>query len=260
MNRRALRPIPFVVVLLVGLAGAPSVVRAQAPPEAIEYYATDALGSVRVVFDANGLVLGRSAYLPFGETLNQSGALPKQRFTGQERDGEAGLDYFNARSLQARTGRMNQPDPLFGGALAIPQAWNRYAYVQNNPLRMTDPTGMTAWEDNDNSLNEFLAATGQWRSWYDPSGGGSSIGPWGGTDPFQMSNEAAAFFAGAMAAEKQRRAEQANSSAQSTSSAQTISANVTTSYSVDPINTFTAMVFKEGSTCGRSCLSSGGKV
>ena len=57
----------------------------------------------------------------------------------RERDGEAGLDDFNARSLQARTGRMNRPDPLFAGAMGDPQGWNRYAYVQNNPLVFTDP-------------------------------------------------------------------------------------------------------------------------
>ncbi len=60
--------------------------------------------------------------------------LPRQRFTGQERDGVAGLDDFNARSLQMRTGRMSSPDPLFGNALVNPQRWNRYAYGLNNPL------------------------------------------------------------------------------------------------------------------------------
>jgi RHS repeat-associated protein len=96
---------------------------------------------VRVVFTPTGEVLGRSDYLPFGETLNQSGTLPRQRFTGQERDGEAGMDYVNARNLQTRTGRMNAPDPVFDDALTSPQRWNRYAYVRNNPLRMVDPSG-----------------------------------------------------------------------------------------------------------------------
>jgi hypothetical protein len=76
-------------VLFGALVAATPAAHAQTPPEEIEYYATDALGSVRIVFKANVEVIGRSAYLPFGETLNQSGALPRQRFTGQERDPSA---------------------------------------------------------------------------------------------------------------------------------------------------------------------------
>jgi RHS repeat-associated protein len=144
MTRRLLRHAVIVTVMVAGLVGSAAVAWAQNPPETIEYYATDALGSVRVVFTPTGQVVGRSDYLPFGDTLNQSGALPRQRFTGQERDGEAGLDYFNARSLQMRTGRMNRPDPLFGDVLANPQHWNRYAYVGNNPLVFVDPSGNQA--------------------------------------------------------------------------------------------------------------------
>jgi len=68
----------------------------------------------------------------------------RQRFTGQERDGVAGLDDVNARSLQMRTGRMNRPDRLFGNAPVNAQRWNRYAYVMSNPLRFTDPSGLEA--------------------------------------------------------------------------------------------------------------------
>ena len=137
MSTKALAAVVIVALGLAGVLGTPALASAQT--ETIEYYATDALGSVRVVFTPTGQVLGRSDYLPFGETFNQSGALPHQRFTGQERDGEAGLDYFNARSLQTRTGRMNQPDPLFGDAMTNPQRWNRYAYVATTRSRAQIP-------------------------------------------------------------------------------------------------------------------------
>ena len=31
-------------------------------------------------------------------------------------------------------------DPI-GGSPGAPQSWNRYAYVENNPVRFLDPTG-----------------------------------------------------------------------------------------------------------------------
>jgi RHS repeat-associated protein len=76
--------------------------------------------------------------------MNQSGALPRQRFTGQARDGEAGLDDFNARAYQPLFGRLTRPDPV-SGSLFAPQSWNAYAYVRNRPLVATDPSGMMAF-------------------------------------------------------------------------------------------------------------------
>jgi len=63
------------------------------------------------------------------------------RSTGKERDSESGNDYFNARYYGSNMGRFLSPDPL-GGHLEYPQSLNKYAYVVNNPLRYTAPTGM----------------------------------------------------------------------------------------------------------------------
>jgi RHS repeat-associated protein len=111
--------------------------------EQIEYYGSDALGSTRVVFDVAGAVTARADYTPFGEEVLAPGPMPAQRFTGQARDGEAGLDYFHARMLLTRAGRFNNVDSVFAGSLD-PQQWNRYAYVRNRPLVLTDPSGMVA--------------------------------------------------------------------------------------------------------------------
>jgi RHS repeat-associated protein len=108
--------------------------------------AQDALGSVRVVFDAAGQVTARADYEPFGEAFTwpgaPGGALPAERFTGQERDPEASQDYFGARYYQPRHGRFSQGDPVYAG-LFDPQQWNRYAYARNNPLSFVDPDGRT---------------------------------------------------------------------------------------------------------------------
>ncbi|MCL4848959.1 MAG: RHS repeat-associated core domain-containing protein, partial [Acidobacteria bacterium] len=68
------------------------------------------------------------------------GELPPQQFTGQARDGEAGLDYFGARFYQPRHGRFTQVDPVYAG-LFDPQQWNRYTYARANPLSFVDPDG-----------------------------------------------------------------------------------------------------------------------
>ena len=68
----------------------------------------------------------------------------KPHFTGKERDVESGLDNFGARYYGSNMGRFMSPDPVFASAARVmdPQQWNMYAYARNNPLSITDPTGM----------------------------------------------------------------------------------------------------------------------
>jgi len=62
--------------------------------------------------------------------------------TQKERDIETGLDYFGARYYGSTQGRFTSVDPLLESAEAtMPQSWNRYSYVLNNPLAYTDPSG-----------------------------------------------------------------------------------------------------------------------
>jgi RHS repeat-associated protein len=86
--------------------------------------------------------------LPFGDWLNCTGGdASPMHFTGQERDSESGLDNFGARYDSSSLGRFMTPDPL-GGSLADPQTLNKYAYVRNNPLNLTDPTGLYTCRDD----------------------------------------------------------------------------------------------------------------
>lgn len=74
------------------------------------------------------------------------------KFTGKERDSESGLDNFGKRYFGSSLGRFMTPDPLhiMKQKLIDPQQWNMYAYVRNNPLRFTDPTGMYTCADQSN--------------------------------------------------------------------------------------------------------------
>jgi RHS repeat-associated protein len=114
---------------------------AHAQSETIEYYGLDALGSVRVVFDANGNILGRMDYGPFGQELMPSTGKQQGIYAGLFADEEGGLDHADARSYQVRTGRFSTVDPMYGDS-SDPQGWNRYTYALNNPIRFTDPDGL----------------------------------------------------------------------------------------------------------------------
>src|SRR5262245_51552820 len=99
--KTALRRFLLLCAILTGL---PVAVMAQT--EAVEYYGTDALGSIRIVFDANGTVLGRTDYTPFGDVFSSSGT-QKHLYAGLFRDTESDQDYAEARMYQQRTGRFS---------------------------------------------------------------------------------------------------------------------------------------------------------
>ncbi len=121
-------------------------------------FATNYLGSTRMILNAKGGCVERLDYVPFGGQISRSGydcyggaSSEKPLFTGQMRDGEStagtdtGQDYFNARYLWANIARFTSPDAPFADQRPVDgQSWNMYAYVRNNPLRYVDPNGERA--------------------------------------------------------------------------------------------------------------------
>jgi RHS repeat-associated protein len=126
----------------------------------ISYLTNDMLGSPRVITDNGGVVISRRDFMPFGGDLiatqnrtesnkyDLSGDAVRKKFTGYEKDAETGLDFAEARMYDNNYGRFTAVDPLIASGLsAHPQTFNRYIYVANNPITLTDPTGMfiEAW-------------------------------------------------------------------------------------------------------------------
>ncbi len=150
--RAGVAPTPVGADDEAGLASEPALPDPTPTPlQVVEDHHLDAIGSVRAVTDAQGQVIARHDFLPFGEELApQSPPRDRRLFTGQERDFETALDYFHARQLRTDLGRFTTPDPLTDVAWTNPTlgATNAYGYVQSNPLGFIDPMGAQAQEES----------------------------------------------------------------------------------------------------------------
>ncbi len=67
-------------------------------------------------------------------------SLTTRGYTNQETLGDVALIHMNGRVYDPQIGRFTSGDPMVSRPYS-PQGWNRYAYVENNPLNSTDPTG-----------------------------------------------------------------------------------------------------------------------
>ena len=117
-------------------------------PAGILYFPlTDWLGTRRMLADQYGNLAQTCDSLPFGDGESCPATPTEHLFTGKERDTESGNDYFGARYYASSMGRFMSPDwsakeePVPYAKLDDPQTLNLYAYVGNNPLIRTDPTG-----------------------------------------------------------------------------------------------------------------------
>ncbi len=62
-------------------------------------------------------------------------------YQGQQQDPESNMYYLRARYYDPATGRLISKDPI-KGALTNSQSQNSYAYSLNNPINLSDPSGL----------------------------------------------------------------------------------------------------------------------
>ncbi len=104
----------------------------------------DQLGSVSAVADAGGNLISKTLYHPWGTTRYAQGTSPTDYgYTGQMKEGD--IYFYNARWYDPQLGRFMQADTIVPTVQGT-QGFDRYAYVNNNPMRSTDPTGHRLWE------------------------------------------------------------------------------------------------------------------
>lgn len=109
----------------------------------LRYRFADHLGSVGGEMDAQGRVLAREEYAPYGGTVGCDEAAEEAsnltqralRYSNKERDA-TGLYYYGWRYYQAESGRWLSADP--GGLI---DGINLYGFSRNNPVNLIDTDG-----------------------------------------------------------------------------------------------------------------------
>jgi RHS repeat-associated protein len=119
------------------------------------YVAKDHLGSTDALLNASGTVLARASFAAYGGRRGTAwtGApttAEMQAYADQTRRGytehemldNVGLIHMNGRVYDPGVGRFLSADPIADG-LGEAGGFNRYAYVSNRPLSLTDPSGFS---------------------------------------------------------------------------------------------------------------------
>ncbi|MES2483003.1 MAG: RHS repeat-associated core domain-containing protein, partial [Pseudomonadota bacterium] len=123
-------------------------------PIATRYFHHDHLGSIAAMTDEGGQLVERLAYDPWGKRRHVDGMpdasdsiigwATERGYTMHEHLDEIGVIHMNGRVYDPLIGRFMSADPFIQSPRDL-QSHNRYAYVLNNPLAYTDPSGYFSW-------------------------------------------------------------------------------------------------------------------
>jgi len=102
----------------------------------------DHLGTNAVEVNETSGAVTEQYYLPFGDLRGSSsnGLGTDRTYTGQTADPSTGLMFYNARYYLPALRRFISADTIVPDP-GNPQDLNRYTYVNNNPVNLTDPSG-----------------------------------------------------------------------------------------------------------------------
>lgn len=164
------------------------------------YVLEDHQGSVAQITDSSGTLYVRESFTAFGarrDATDWSGScmctdlakmksVTRKGYTGHEAIGgvSMGLNHMNGRVQDAITGRFLSADPYIT-APGHTQGFNRYAYVMNNPITLTDLSGFgidpPKLPENQSTRTRTIGTTGfgweRGRSMTTPSGFDSGVTP-----------------------------------------------------------------------------------
>ncbi len=109
----------------------------------LEFILGDHLGSTSLTTDSTGAKTSEMRYTAWGEVRYTWGStFTNYTYTGQYSNvPEFGLMFYNARWYDPGLGRFTQADTIIPLESQGTQAWDRYAGMNNNPVRYNDPSG-----------------------------------------------------------------------------------------------------------------------
>ena len=105
---------------------------------AVKYNLEDHLNSSCILLDANGTLINKEEYTPFGETSFGSYGRKRYRYNGKEKDEESGLYNYGMRYYAPWMCRFVSVDPL---APDYP-FYTPYQYAGNKPINARDIDGL----------------------------------------------------------------------------------------------------------------------
>lgn len=137
----------------------------------VRYLLMDHQGSIRVVMNEAGAVVARHDMLPYGEEIWAGAGMRtaaqgyaqtdevRQHYALTERAEATGLEHTLWRKYDSWQGRWTSPDPYRRSMTAgNPQSFNRYAYVNNDPLNLIDPIGLCTFNINLRNTSDLSEA------------------------------------------------------------------------------------------------------
>ena len=127
----------------------------------VYYYVTNLQGDVLRLTTADGTVVARYKYDPYGKVISATGSMATAnplRYRGYYYDSETGFYYLQSRYYDPMTGRFINADSYVSTGQGV-LGNNMFAYCRNNPVCRKDATGtddicVTDMNDDDTPLND----------------------------------------------------------------------------------------------------------